>query len=169
LISKLKPGRPMNHIKKKIQKKELSELGKAIKNIGGVTNLNEKKPETPDGTNAISHIGSFTFNEVIINYIIIESNENKFINLRMNAEYPKTELPNELNNYSGLLNHLNKQNSMTIGIKFFIASEDHEKFVISSNSEYILDKKVMSYSFISTPISILSTALRLLGIEKNRV
>ncbi|KTR99290.1 hypothetical protein [Pantoea dispersa] len=150
----------------KHQNRDLSTLGQAIKKIEGVTDHNEKIPESPNALKARSAIGSFTFNEKVINYIIIEAEKNKFINFRMNMEYLKKDLKEEYSERNLMMEKLNSQNNKTIGIKYFIASESEENITISANSEYIIDESMKSYGFIKLCIAILSTGFNLLSIHK---
>ena len=150
----------------KHQNRDLSTLGQAIKKIEGVTAHNEKRPESPNTLKASSAIGSFMFNEKLINYIIIEAGKSKFINFRMNMEYLKKDIKEEYSERNLMMEKINNQNNKTIGIKYFISSESEESITISANSEYIIDGNTMSYSFIRLCIAILSTSLNLLSIHK---
>lgn len=151
---------------KKQTNRELSSLGQAIKNLEGVTDHIERKPETPKTTKAKSSIGSFTFAGNTINYIMIESDGDRFINFRMNMEYQKDELRTDYSDRISVMEKLNDQNNKTIGIKYFIANEDEKNITISANSEYIINEDIKSYSFIRFSIAILSTGFKLLGIHK---
>lgn len=148
------------------QKNIISSLGQYIKKIAGVTEHVERTPGFPQYTESDSSIGSFRFNRKIINYIVIETGGNKFINFRLNTEFKKKELKKEYQDRKALLEKINERNSNTIGIKYFIAKEDEEITTISANSEHIIDKSINHYKFVDLAITILSTSFILLGVNK---
>ncbi|TAI80281.1 hypothetical protein [Pectobacterium versatile] len=148
-------------------KSNISRLGMAVKAMPGVSEFSEKKPISDNPINSGSYIGSFSFNERNMNYILINSREISFINFRMNLTYKKSDIPEEIRSENDLLKHIDSQNSKTIGIKTFLAKETDDEFVISVNSEYILDIKNESFKFIHHVINILSISPGILKITKS--
>lgn len=143
----------------------ISKLGLEIKKTTGVTEFTEKTPSNGSSVRTTSHTGNFKFNGRIINYIIINASDISFINFRMNIEYNKQSLSDEVRDRSALLENINNQNSKTVGIKFFIMKEDDEKFVVSVNSEYILDNNKSDYSFVIHAMTFLSVTPGILKIK----
>lgn len=149
---------------------KLSGLGTVVKQIEGVSDFKEKKPETDSSSTEASRgsfIGSFTFNEKSMNYIIIKSNNILFLNFRMNLVYKKSTLPDELTTETGILEHMNKQNSRTIGLKTFLVKQTDDEFIISVNSEYVLSAANENFDFAKNVINILSVSPGILQMQKS--
>lgn len=150
------------------EKNNISRFGLAVKRMEGVSEFSEKKPDSDKPISEAAYIGSFSFNEKNMNYILIKSNGISFINFRMNLTYEKPDMPEEVNNESGLLNYINIQNSKNIGIKTFITKETDNEFIVSVNSEYILDSANENFEFIPHVINILSISPGILQIKKSK-
>ena len=159
-------NKKINIRNKKINSSVTSPLGLAIKQAEGVTGFSEKKSEVATKLSTETFIGAFTFNGRNMNYIIITSGFLCFINFRMTIQHKKSELPENLKSEVEILEHINNQNSKTVGIKTFISSETEDEYSISVNSEYVLDSKDKNYSYVPHVINILSISPGLVQINK---
>lgn len=156
---------------KKVNKKndnayKTSPLGREVKKISNVEDFNERLVENNE-EGIINIIGSFTASDNKINYITIERGNMLFVNFRMNVEYMKDEIKDNLKTKEDLFSHINEQNKKTIGIKVFLAKETDESFIVSINAEYILNSKNSDYSFAPRAVNVLSIVPGFLKINKS--